>query len=366
MSIPLIPLVDGTPADAKPVMENFERVVAAVEGVTASAAGTDVYQPGVVESSDWVPGAGSINSGTGVLQFTAFGGAAWLPGPVSGLVRTFTASSTVAGLKPPVLPGPAGYLCVGVELTASGAAAVVNVVSGAEQVSEAAAIAAPPAVSSGKMRVRNVIVLNTGGVYSIAKEIDRRPWALGHILGAPPYISRTTNWGIQVGESALVFGAITGTLPAAAAGATCSFWAATGASPTIAVGAGAKIYGDFVEGVASIKLAQFQHLEMACDGTNWLIVAGEPKREQNASIQTAVTSATPQTPSTSRPAIVFATAEGETAGIFKILVNGRQIFAFQSNPGGTPVTFWVPPGMSWEWKQAGSVSASLQAGTVLL
>jgi hypothetical protein len=171
--------VDGTIADGVQVNANFKYIAEQVEGVSAAAVGTDVYQAGAVASTDWVPGAGSIVAGTGVLSFTTFGGAAWLPGPVSGLVRTFTTAGTVGGLKPPVLPGPAGYLNVGVELTASGAAATVSVVSGAEQVSEALALSNPPAVSAGKMRVRNVVILNTAGSYSIAKEIDQRPWSTG-------------------------------------------------------------------------------------------------------------------------------------------------------------------------------------------
>lgn len=172
-------LENGTNADAVQVNDNFAAIVAALESIGSAAGGTDAYQAGVVAAADWLPGVGSVNGATGVLSFTTFGGAAWLPAVAGGLARTFTAAATVGGLKPPVLPGPSGFVNVGVELTVAGAAATVSVVSGAEKASEVEAVAAPPAVSAGKVRVCDVIVKNTAGVYSIVKERDRRPWALG-------------------------------------------------------------------------------------------------------------------------------------------------------------------------------------------
>lgn len=211
-------LTDGSLADASQVMANFNALKAAIEGTAAAAAGTDVYQSGVLASTDWTPGAGSIVGGTGVLSFTTFGGAAWLPGPVSGLVRTFTTAVTVGGLKPPVLPGPSGFVCVGVELTASGAEAVVSVVSGAEQVSEAAALEAAhsPAISNGKSRVRDVILKNNAGTYEIKKERDRRPWARGaHAIGrhtasvgakAPKLVSADLQFRVECSGAPLQIG----------------------------------------------------------------------------------------------------------------------------------------------------------------
>lgn len=166
-------------ARAEDLNENFDDVIAGVEGVTGAAAGTDAYQAGVVGSTDWKPGAGSINSSTAALSFTTFGGAAWLPDPVAGLLRTFQESGTVGSLLASPLPATGKYTNVGVELTAAGTGATVSVVSGVEQASEALALANPAAVTAGKMRARDVIVLNTAGVYSIVKERDRRPWALG-------------------------------------------------------------------------------------------------------------------------------------------------------------------------------------------
>lgn len=174
-------LANGTNADATQVNDNFAAMVAALESIGSAASGTDVYQAGVVAAADWLPGVGSVNGATGVLSFTTFGGAAWLPAVAGGLARTFTAAATVGGLKPPVLPGPSAFVNVGVELTVAGAGSTVSVVSGVEKASEAEAVAAPPAVSAGKVCVRDVIVKNTAGVFSIVSERDRRPWARGAV-----------------------------------------------------------------------------------------------------------------------------------------------------------------------------------------
>lgn len=169
----------GHTASGVQVMENLNALRAAVEGVGESQVQTDAFQAGVLASTDWVLAGGSINSSTAALSYPATGGAAWLPAPVAGLVRTFTASAVLSGLVPPVRPGAGGYMKVGIELTASGAQAVVSIASGAEKGTEAEAIAAPPPTTSGKVRIGDVVIHNTAGVYSASAFRDRRPWAKG-------------------------------------------------------------------------------------------------------------------------------------------------------------------------------------------
>lgn len=143
----------------------------------------DFLQAGVVESTDWSFTA-TINSSTGALgSEAATGGKAWLPDPVisGALMRSVTSTATLSGLTPSTLPTTGKYMTIGIELTAStwGEKATVSVKSGTEKSTEAEAEAASPAVTSGKIRVRDVIVKNTSGVYSIVKQIDRRLWATG-------------------------------------------------------------------------------------------------------------------------------------------------------------------------------------------
>jgi hypothetical protein len=174
-------LTDGTLADAVQVMANLNALKESIEGVGAASTATDVYQTGVLATTDWTPGAVNVTGGTGEIELTTFGGAAWLPAPVSGLVRTFTTAATYKALKPPVLPGPTGFIRCGIELTASGAAATVSIVSGTEKATEAEAlaIAASPAISSGKARVLDIIIKNVAGTYSLVTTRERRRFATG-------------------------------------------------------------------------------------------------------------------------------------------------------------------------------------------
>lgn len=173
----------GKPAIADQVDEEFANVIAAIEGVSSAASGADVYQGGVLTAADWKFAglAGVTNGATGSTTWPAVGGAAWLPGPAGALVRTFTPAVVPPATKPNlVLPGPGGFVPVGIELTPSGGSAVLSASSWIEQGSEAAALAAPSKTTAGKVRVFDYVLKNVGGVYSVGATVrDRRPWALG-------------------------------------------------------------------------------------------------------------------------------------------------------------------------------------------
>jgi microcystin-dependent protein len=137
----------------------------------------DFLQAGVVQSTDWSFVAKMENSATCSLESTATtGGVAWLPLTAIGLVRSVTTAAKLKALKPASLPSPGKYMTVGFELTpsTSGAAATVSVVSGVEQTTQALAEAHSPAITAGKARVRDIVVLNTAGVYSVISQTERR------------------------------------------------------------------------------------------------------------------------------------------------------------------------------------------------
>jgi microcystin-dependent protein len=137
----------------------------------------DFLQAGVVKSTDWSFNAVMENPATCALESeAAVGGVAWLPLTAIGLVRSVTTPAKLAALKPSSLPGASKYLTVGFELTpsTSDGAATVSVVSGAEQTTRALAEANSPAITAGKARIRDVVILNTAGVYSIASQAERR------------------------------------------------------------------------------------------------------------------------------------------------------------------------------------------------
>ena len=178
MAISLRTMVSGTKAAAEDVNFNDEQLRAAVEGIGGAQANADAYQTGILILADWnLLSTLSINSSTGSIASTAVGGSAWLPG-ATGLVRTFTPAATVSGLTPtPTASG--NYRKVGIEIEASGTTAKVSLVSGVEKASEAEAIAASPAITSGRARLIDGVVHNTAGVYTLVALRDRRRWALG-------------------------------------------------------------------------------------------------------------------------------------------------------------------------------------------
>ncbi|HEX4436687.1 MAG TPA: hypothetical protein VH061_07815 [Solirubrobacteraceae bacterium] len=165
-----------------PDMEAYGRAIA--ERIAAIELGQrDLFQAGVLISTDWEMTA-NIVGGTGELGSVAnTGGTAWLPDPVlaGSLMRSVAAPAKLSALKPPALPVSTKFMSVGVQLTPSkwGAAPTVSLVSGVEQASEALALTNPAAAVAGKVRIRDVVILNTAGVFSIAAQRDRRPWARG-------------------------------------------------------------------------------------------------------------------------------------------------------------------------------------------
>ena len=162
--------VDEAPAE-------FEALAKAIDEENRGE--IDFLQAGVAQATDWSFTAGMENSGTCALDSTAEVAASvcWLPLTAIGLVRSVTPKASIKALKPASLPGAGKYMTVGIELTptTSDAAATVSVVSGTEQATQVAAQEHVPATTAGKLRIRNVVILNTAGVYSIVAQADVRP-----------------------------------------------------------------------------------------------------------------------------------------------------------------------------------------------
>jgi hypothetical protein len=147
----------------------------------------DYLQAGVVRSTDWSFTAGMESSSECKLDSTGTtGGVAWLPLAAIGLVRSVTTAAKLKALKPSSLPGSGKYMTVGFELTpsTSGASATVSIVPGTEQASQKAAEEHSPTITAGNARVRDVVILNTAGTYSILSQTDRRAWATGGEVAA--------------------------------------------------------------------------------------------------------------------------------------------------------------------------------------
>ena len=121
-----------------------------------------------------------------------------------------------------------------------------------------------------------------------------------------------------------------------------------------------KIFGDFVNEAAEIKLLLNQHVILQSNGTNWFIIAGEPKREQAYSELVGRAEATPFTPSSTRPTFVALTAfRNEAEWSVFVKVGGITIGNMKGGegteiPATIPFSFICPPGVAWEWGKTGA------------
>lgn len=158
--------------------------------------------------------------------------------------------------------------------------------------------------------------------------------------------------------------AATFTLPAASANIIIGIYCGGGAlSAKVTTSGGAFIFGDFITGsTATIALTTYQHVTLTSDGTNWFIVAGEPKREQVYSARAKGTSGKEEEPSATRPTQVI--LEGFNKGAFAMIVEvGGVVLTDATTPAeasggnsGQVVSFICPPGIKWK--------ATLSAGTL--
>jgi hypothetical protein len=153
----------------------------------------DVFQAGVVQQSDWAM-TPTIVSGTGVLGSAgSVGGVAWVNSGAA-LVRTVKVPAALSGIVPPSLPASGKFRSIGLQLAAStfGNAPTLSAVAGSEVTTEAEALANPAAPVANRVRIIDIIVKNTAGVFSIATSRDRRPWAAGARALAGAAVEKTT------------------------------------------------------------------------------------------------------------------------------------------------------------------------------
>lgn len=180
--VPALPLHAGKHATggADPITPASIGAATAAAAAALEAAYEDngLNNNGLYVNSDWVF-TPTINAATGEIGSTGTtGGLAKVAG-----VRTKTNPFiTLAALLPPSLPASGQFMSVGVQLAASNGfngAAVPSVVSGVAKATEAEALAAPAGAVGSRMRIKDIIIKNTAGVYSIVVSRDRRPWVRG-------------------------------------------------------------------------------------------------------------------------------------------------------------------------------------------
>jgi hypothetical protein len=181
-----------------------------------------------------------------------------------------------------------------------------------------------------------------------------------------------TSFTAASGELVKATASITVTLPAVATNTTVAVLA-NGHEVDVSAGS-TLIYGDFITGTTAIALVGYQHIVLQSDGTNWFIMAGEPKREQaytKVSLH-AAEAETGEIPSTTRPALVTTTffAESGKNGSASFNVGGVVVGSVGVAAGApayaeAPVTFYVPPGVRWAMSHVSHCYA-VTVATILL
>ena len=112
----------------------------------------------------------------------------------------------------------------------------------------------------------------------------------------------------------------------------------------ITTSGGALIYGDFVSAAATITLGEWQHVTLQSNGAAWLIVAGEPKREQKYTSKTYTHAEALAGIPISATRLAFVTL-GCTTGFVGIKVGGETVEGnFGVGTGIKAAQLMVPPG----------------------
>jgi hypothetical protein len=193
------------------------------------------------------------------------------------------------------------------------------------------------------------------------------------------------HYGSYAGSAALKSGELalqqksgsTFTLPSAATvnQIIAVYCSASCTSVKVSTVSGQKIYGDFITGVETVTLLPLQHVLLQSDGTEWLIIAGEPRQEEvysNQSYGKAEAEAGVEA-SASRPAFVnLVVVSAVNAAVeAEIEVNGSRAGEVQQSAGGgvsvsrTPCPVWVNPGQKWSLRVGSSNVGAIEAFTVL-
>jgi hypothetical protein len=115
----------------------------------------------------------------------------------------------------------------------------------------------------------------------------------------------------------------------------------------------------FVKKATTITLTSNQVVVLEADGTNWNIIAGEPKREQAYGAESAaITESENQTPSTTRPTLVIGSVALKEASCTLTIGGVNVLVAKATTPEVTfPLSFEVLPAVKWAWSKSGAGTA---------
>jgi hypothetical protein len=204
----------------------------------------------------------------------------------------------------------------------------------------AAAIPASSYVLAYILVPQNATVIKSGEIENVAtRAAPDFPWL--------PVKAYSGNVSAKSGEIAHMDTTGTVTLPIAFPGSIIGVFCAAGVT-TIQSSSSENIYGDFVTGHTSITLLQYQHVILLSNPFgNWIIMAGEPKREQEwearvEHILPPLFNPLELIPNATRPCTVSVNCPGE--GQVVIEVDGVEIARLPAGVSNKTIIFPVNAG----------------------
>jgi hypothetical protein len=200
------------------------------------------------------------------------------------------------------------------------------------------------------------------------KTFEAQAKLIDELMVAQNLVAHATSATAKVGELLKMTATATVTLPAASVNAIVGVICASGET-TIKM-TGAKIFGDFITGAESIKLLLNQHVILQSDGTNWYIIAGEPKRQNVYEAGITVTAEVEHEVSSTRDGLVTLSLAWEGKTNIEILVGGVKIGRL-GNPEVTTsatgsITFKLPSGAKYKVKVITGTAPTIEQSFILL
>lgn len=189
----------------------------------------------------------------------------------------------------------------------------------------------------GTTNIKEEGVLETNLSAAVQTKLNQKTFGL-------EYKAEGANFEAESGKLYGCTAALTATMPAATANRIVGLTNLAAVAIKVSAKAGKTIVGDFVNQEV-VELMPAQHLLLEANGSNWTIVAGEPKREQKYALKTYTKAEAEAAPvlSANRPAM----AVFKTSGGGPIELGGSSL--------GFGSTFWVNPGQKFKATEATEV-----------
>jgi hypothetical protein len=170
-------------SDLQPILSGLQQQINNLQTILNSMGAGTSQQNGVLLGTDCQLSVGSVNATTGAVEFslTPAATAVYVVNTQGVLVPVSFGGVTNAILTPPSLPAVGNYRGYGIEMDAAGN---LYLVTGTDQANTGAGftnINGPTTpTTAGRVRLWDIVNVNSGGSILFDGSRDRRPWANGY------------------------------------------------------------------------------------------------------------------------------------------------------------------------------------------